>query len=66
MPDSDVTLAVIVPVVTPALFCALGMVDVAGLWREARPQTRLWRAQVPPRLRSWQTTQLPDAHSGRF
>jgi hypothetical protein len=66
MASSNLTFGVTIRITVPALFCVAGQVSVAGLWDQPRPQTRLWRTQAAPRPRTWQTTQLPGAHSGRF
>jgi len=66
MDDPNAIIPVIVQIVMPTLYCAAGQVDVASLWSPARPQTHLWRSAKPPRRTTWETTQLPGPHSGRF
>jgi hypothetical protein len=66
MDDPNAIIGVIVPIVTPTLFIAPGHVEVASLWSQLRPILHPWRARRPPRIFSWKTTHLPDAHSGGF
>ena len=66
MADSSANFGVIVTVVTPAIFTALGVVEVAGLWHQPRPRQQVMRVNKPPRMHEWKTTQLPGPHSGRF
>jgi hypothetical protein len=60
--DSLARIGINVPVVTPALFCALGPVEVAGLWYTAPVAMRSWRAVKPPVARGWKL--FAPAHKG--
>jgi hypothetical protein len=66
-PDPAAWIGINVPIVTPGLFCALGQVDVAGLWRPMQPplgRGRRWRANLPPVARDWKSP--APRHQGGF
>jgi hypothetical protein len=62
--DPNAKIAVNVPVVTPGLYCALGLVEVTGLWSSVRPTLQSWRTPRPPARRGWKP--LPPVHRGGF
>ena len=63
-PDSAAWIGANVSIVTPAMFCALGQVEVAGLWRVDQAVTRRWRALKPPVGRGWKPP--VRGHQGGF
>lgn len=63
-PDSAAWIGANVATVTPALFCALGQVEVAGLWRAVRLLPTPWRAVKPPVGRGWKPP--VRGHQGGF
>jgi len=62
--DPNAIIGVYVPVALGALYCALGAVEVDGLWLTNRPAVRAWTPVAPPVQRGWQTATPP--HSGSF
>lgn len=66
MPDSSVVISQLIPVYMPSMYCALGQVQVAGMWKESRPAPKPWKARRAPVSHGWKTTKLPDGHSGRI
>ena len=51
-------------IVMPALFCALGQVEVAGLWQPQAIVTPHWRTRRPPLARRWKL--FAPEHKGWF
>lgn len=66
MPDVNGVYRFGAPVVLPGLFCAIGQVKVAGLWHQDLPPFSRWRSSKPAHNQTWQTTHVPDPHTGRF
>lgn len=66
VPNPAAWIGINVPIVTPSLFCALGQVTVAGLWRPMQPPSgrfRRWRVNLPPVARGW-IPQAPPRKGG--
>ena len=51
--DPDAVIGANVPVATPSLFCALGQIEIAGLWHSARGVNARWQGRKPPVGRGW-------------
>jgi hypothetical protein len=61
-PDPNAWIGSNVLIVTPGLFCALGLAEVAGLWQPIRPVVQPWRTRRPPVARGWKS--LPPGRGG--
>jgi len=66
MSDSNAMIGAMIPVAMPGLVCIVGRVEVGGFWHLNQPRLGAWRTSKPVHNQSWQTTHLPDQHSGKF